>query len=271
MNSYFSDFLTQPEIETQFLPPQNMKVAIIIDTYRQLSSLNPLLQDICRLKLYQTKIDIYIVNNGSDHSNQANLAKFCFAHLQIITPDKQADEFGGFYYGLQFVSHLQYDYIWLLNDDLRLDPLALSILITTLQNHHEVGFVSSQLYQKKEPNTIQEFGNLINSQASYSCNYKMSINDDSINRKPYVKVEFCVVKSILLRHRVVQELGIFKDDFPHCDDIDLCLRVKQAGWVIAVNSNSIIWEKSPDLKLSQSLDSYNECDLYYWQKHKPDF
>lgn len=273
MNSYFSAFWTKPELENHLYAEQIMKVAVIIDTDNQVNSLGLLLEDISKLKLYQTKIDIYIVNNQSNDIDIIKYAKFGFAHLQVIQPSKKLDTRGGFYYGLQLVSKLKYDYIWLLDDDLRLDPLALSTLITTLQNHNEVGLVSSQLYHREEPMTIQELGRLINHRSLPSHTKISQLNNifhKNIKGKSYIKVEFCAAKSILLRQRVVHNLGINTDTYAEFEDIDLCLRVKQAGWILAVNYHSIIWQNYPQLPLSNLIDYQQDCDFYYWQKYRPD-
>ena len=274
MKSYFSGFLAQPEVQTYFTRTHMTKVAIIIETLNDFNSLFSVLEDIGRLKLYQTKLDIYIVDNAADDRTQAYLEKFDFAHIKVLHTGKKLGDYGGFYYGLQYVRKLKYDYIWLLNDDVRLDPLALSTLITTLQNHDEVGLVGSQLYQRTEPKTIQEFGRLINSEPAPS-KIKFGkdnhiLNDELLKDKPYIRVDVCADKSILLRHQVVQHFGVFKDSCLHVDDIDLCLLVKKAGWIIAVNPSSIIWQNSPDLEYYTWTDYDNECNLYYWQKYRQD-
>ncbi|TVP56328.1 MAG: glycosyltransferase family 2 protein [Nodularia sp. (in: Bacteria)] len=274
MKSYFSGYLTQPEVQTDISRSHITKVAIIIETYQKFNSLCSVLEDIGKLKLYQTKIDIYIVDNASDNRNQAYLQKFNFAPLKVLHPGKNLGRSGGFYYGLQYVSKLKYDYIWLLDDDVRLDPLALSALITTLQEHDEVGLVSSQLYHRKEPNTIQEFGRLINGDHAQSKTkfgkHNNILSEELLHSKPYVRVDACAAKSLLLRHRIVQHIGVFKDYCLYFDDLDLCLRVKKAGWIIAINPSSIIWQNLPALEFRPWSDYYNECNLYYWHKYRPD-
>ncbi|WP_414551867.1 glycosyltransferase family 2 protein [Anabaena sp. CCY 0017] len=273
MKSYFSGFLTQPEVQTHSSLRHITKVAVIIETHQKFNSLCSVLEDIGKQKLYQTKIDVYIVDNDLNSKIQGYLQKFNFAHIKVLQPSKKPGDSSNFYYGLQFVSKLKYDYIWLLDDDVHLDPLALSTLITTLQEYDEVGLVGSQVYYRKEPKTIQEFGGLINGkqvQSKISCGKKENIlNEELLQSKPYIRVEHCTSKSLLLRHRVLQHIGVFKNFCLHFDDVDLCLRVKKAGWIIALNPSSIIWHNSENLG-SSWIDYYNECNLYYWHKYRPD-
>ncbi len=274
MESYFSGYLAQPEVQTHISRKHIKKVAIIIETDHNFNSLFSVLEDIGRLKLYQIKIDIYIVDHALDHKIQAYLGKFNFADIKVLQPSKNLGDSGTFYYGLQFVSQLKYDYIWLLDDNVRLDPLALNALITTLQDHDEVGLVGSQFYRRQEPQTIQEFGNLINGEHPQSKTkfgrQNHTLSEELLYSQPYIRVEACAAKSLLLRHQVVQYIGVFKNSCIYFDDLDLSLQVKKAGWIIAVNPSSIIWENLPDWEFCPWIDYYNECNLYYWQKYRPD-
>jgi GT2 family glycosyltransferase len=271
--SYFSGFLAQPEVQAQTSSQHITKVAVIIETHEQLSCLCSLLEDIGKQKLYQTKIDIYVVNNATEDVTPADLQRFYFADIRLLQPGKYLGNYGGFYYGLRFVSKLRYDYVWLLDDDVRLDPLALTTLITTLQENHEVGLVGSQIYQLKEPKTIQEFGRLINDgkpQAKINFDKNGNIlNDEILKSKPYIRVEDFTDKSLLLRHKIVKH-GVFKGYRLHYNDIDLCSRVKQAGWIIAINPSSIIWYNSLAPDFWSGINYDYECSFYYWQKYRPD-
>jgi GT2 family glycosyltransferase len=181
---------------------------------------------------------------------------------------------GGFSYGLQFVSQLEYDYIWLLDNDVRLDPLALETLVQTLQNHPEVGLVGSQIRKLQEPNTIQEVGSFINTTKAHLKtnfgNYSNISNEEILKGRAYINVDVCAAASLLVRKEIVQQIGLFEDYFLHFDDVEWCLRAKQAGWIVAVNPDSIVWHHSPDFKCRPWVNYYDERNLCYcWQKHRP--
>lgn len=274
MKSYLAGFLAQPQVQAHIYHQNIMKVAIIIQADYNLNSLSSILEDIRKQKLYQTKIHIYIVGDALDALSQAYLKKFDFAPITFLQPEQKLADNHGLYYGLQFVSKLKYDYIWLLDGDICLDPLAVSTLITTLQDHQEVGLVCSQVYERKEPKTIQEFGNLINSNYLQSQTNRPKSNnilgEELLHNKPYIQVEYCAAKSLLLPYQVLQHLGIYKDFARNLKTTDLCVRVQKAGWIIAVNPSSIIWQNSPDLELRSGINDNNECNFYYWQKYRPD-
>jgi GT2 family glycosyltransferase len=74
-------------------------------------------------------------------------------------------------------------------------------------------------------------------------------------------VDICAAASLLVRREVVQQIGVFEDYFLHFDDVEWCLRAKQAGWIIAVNPASIIWHDSPDFKCRPWINYYDERNL----------
>lgn len=275
VKNYFLGFLAQPQAITHISYVSNIKVAILIVTHNKLNYICSLLEDVCKLKLYQTKIDIYVVDNASDDGTQAYLEKFSFANVKVLQTGSNLGGSGGFSYGLQVVSQLEYDYIWLLDDDVHLDPLALSSLIKTLQNHDEVGLVGSQIRKLKEPHTIQEIGSFINDAKAHLkinfANQSNINNEDILQGKSYLSVDVCAAASLLIRRQVVQQIGLFENYFLHFDDVEWCLRAKQAGWIVAVNPHSIIWHDSPDFKCRPWINYYDERNLCYcWQKHRPD-
>jgi hypothetical protein len=83
-------------------------------------------------------------------------------------------------------------------------------------------------------------------------------------------VDICAAASLLVRRKVVQQIGVFENYFLHFDDVEWCLRAKQASWVVASNPASIVWHNSPDLKSRPWISYYDDRNLCYcWQKHQP--
>lgn len=254
---------------------RSAKVATVIVTWNKLHDVCLLLEDIAKLNLQHIQLDIYVVDNASTDGTQAYLEQHYSSKVKILETGSNLGGSGGFSHGLQFVSKLQYDYLWLLDDDVRLDPLALSALIQTLQKSNEVGLVGSQIRKLKEPDTIQELGSFINiEKAHLRTNFGNCSNiytQKIIRSKPYISVDACAAASLLVRSEVVRQIGVFEDYFLHFDDVEWCLRAKQAGWIIAVNPASLVWHYSPDFKCRPWINYYDERNLCYcWQKHRPD-
>ncbi|MCU0533468.1 MAG: glycosyltransferase family 2 protein [Hydrococcus sp. Prado102] len=253
---------------------KSIKVATIIVTWNKLHNICLLLEDITKLDLQHIQLDTYVVDNASDDGTQSYLEQH-YSWSEILQTGSNLGGSGGFSHGLQVVSKLEYDYIWLLDDDVRLDPLALYALIKTLQNNNEVGLVGSQIRKLQEPNTIQEIGSFIDSKKAHlKTNFGNSSNlsnEEILKEKLYIYVDACAAASLLVRREIIREIGVFEDYFLHFDDVEWCLRAKQAGWIVAVNPASIIWHHSPDFKCRPWVNYYDERNLCYcWQKHRPE-
>lgn len=253
---------------------RSIKVAAIIVTWNKLHYICSLLEDISNLELQDINIDIYVVDNASSDGTQSYLEEYYSGQIQILQTGKNLGGSGGFSYGLEFVSQLEYDYLWLLDNDVRLDPLALITLTNTLENHQEVGLVGSQIRKLQEPNKIQELGSYIHPQKAHlKTNYANLVNISTaeiLQGRPYINVDICAAASLLVRRKIVETIGVFENYFLHFDDVEWCLRAKQAGWMVVVNPDSIIWHYSPDFKSRPWIHYYDERNLCYcWQKHRP--
>ena len=251
----------------------NIAIATVIVTWNKLHDVCLLLDDITRLELKNIQLDVYLVDNGSTDGTQSYVEQY-YTKVKVLQTGSNLGGSGGFSYGLQIVSELEYDYVWLLDNDVRLDNLALSALVETLQTHTEVGLVGSQIRKLDHPNTIQEVGSFVN---SIKAHLKTNFGDRPITStaeilagQPYLIVDVCAAASLLVRRRVIQQIGLFENYFLHFDDVEWCLRAKQASWVVASNPASIIWHSSPDFKFRPWISYYDERNLCYcWQKHRP--
>jgi len=249
------------------------KVATVIVTWNKLHDVCSLLRDITHLDIKSIQLDTYVVDNNSSDGTQTYIQQH-YPYVKVLQTGSNLGGSGGFSHGLQIVSKLGYDYLWLLDNDVRLDSLALRPLVETLENHAEVGLVGSQIRKLDRPDTIQEVGSFINSiKAHLKTNFgncRVTPIEEILAGEPYVTVDVCAAASLLVRREVVQQIGLFEDYFLHFDDVEWCLRAKQASWVVACNPASIIWHSSADFKSRPWINYYDERNLCYcWQKYQP--
>ncbi|HEY9691944.1 MAG TPA: glycosyltransferase family 2 protein [Oculatellaceae cyanobacterium] len=247
-------------------------VAAIIVTWNKLQDVCLLLDDLAKLSLNNIHLDIYVVDNASTDGTPAYIQQN-YPQVKLLQTGTNLGGSGGFSHGLKTVSQLEYDYLWLLDNDVRLETLALSFLVETLQTYEEVGLVGSQIRKLDDPNTLQEVGIFINfTKAHIKNNFgnsPVTSNQELLKCQPYLVVDACAAASLLVRRIVVQKIGVFEDYFLHFDDIEWCLRAK-ANWVVAVNPSSIVWHPSPDSKSRPWISYYDERNVCYcWQKHQP--
>lgn len=251
-----------------------IKVAAVIVTWNKLNDVCLVIEDTTKLDLSGIKLDIFVVDNASTDGTQAYIEQN-YPLVQVLQTSENLGGSGGFSYGLNFVRELEYDFIWLLDNDVRLDTQSLLPLTKTLSNHSEVGLVGSQIRKLDEPNIIQEIGACIYPKKAhvktYFGNTQVVSNEEILLGKPYLTVDMCAAASLLVRREVVQQIGVFENYFLHFDDVEWCLRALQHGWIVAANPQSIVWHASPDFKFRPWVSYYDERNICYcWQKHRPE-
>lgn len=251
-------------------------VATVIVTWNKKNDVCSLIEDITKLNTSGINLDIFVVDNASNDGTQDYIEKN-YPHIKVLQTGENIGGSGGFSYGLNFVSQLEleYDYIWLLDNDVRLDKEALLPLVEILKNHPEVGLVGSQIRKLEQPQIIHEIGIFLYPKKAHLknnfANFSAISNEELLSGNSYIKVDFCSAASLLVRREVVQQIGVFENYFLHFDDVEWCLRAKKAGWVVTAHPASIVWHSSPDFKQRPWISYYDERNLCYcWQKHHPE-
>jgi GT2 family glycosyltransferase len=252
-----------------------IRVASVIVTWNKRQAVDRLIQDLDQLKLSNVILDTYIVDNASTDGTQRFLEQKYGSRIQVLQTGENLGGSGGFSYGLAHVRELDYDYLWLLDNDVRLDTLTLTELVQTLETQEKVGIVGSQIRKTQDPETIQEVGSFIYpAKAHLKIHFGNSLAssaDPVLNFQPYVQVDVCAAASLLARREVAQQAGDFENYFLHFDDVEWCLRVQQAGWTVAINPRSRVWHDAPDFKGRAWISYYDERNICYcWQKHRPE-
>jgi GT2 family glycosyltransferase len=88
------------------------------------------------------------------------------------------------------------------------------------------------------------------------------------------QLDFVSGASLLLRREALEMVGLFDDQsfFMYWEDTDLGLRLRRAGWQLAVAGKSRVWHKqSASLgKGSKLLDEYFTCSgVRFLRRHAP--
>lgn len=132
------------------------------------------------------------------------------------------------------------DYVWILNNDTVVHPLALwhsvECFLQSSKAGVRVGAVGSKLYDYHDPERVQFDGDRVyygGMQAPHSP------EADKVGFKTYVSGA-----SAVLARKALEECGGFDEAFfLYFEDNDLCLRLFNAGWRVAFQPKSIVYHK----------------------------
>lgn len=128
------------------------------------------------------------------------------------------------------------EYIWILNNDTVVTPMALKFLVETMEKNSKIGICGSKTFFYYNPNKIQcESGFKYNKWLAYPFKMKDGYKQKSLS---YVNGA-----AMFVRKSFIEEVGYLCEDyFLYYEEIDWALRGKDK-YILGYNPNSIIYHK----------------------------
>lgn len=125
-------------------------------------------------------------------------------------------------------------WIWLVNNDARAEPDALERLIEHARRHPDAGALGCRVVEADPPHAVQSWGG--GRIGWWRGNTRHLIDPAHGSRLDYI-----TGASMLLRADALREIGLFDPRFfVYWEDVDLCLRLRAAGWRLAVAPDAVV-------------------------------
>lgn len=214
-------------------------------------------------------MDVIVVDNGSTDDTVARL-KGCGLGVRIIEPGRNL----GFGAACNLAaSHAQGEHLLLLNPDATLEPEALAILLRTLEEQPEIGAIapyiqaldaSPELSWGEEPGILQEWRR-----------QRAQNGIGAVPSPPALASTVAWVSGacLLLRGDAWREVGGFDEGFfLYFEDLDLCKRIRSAGWSIVYEprARAIHRRGHSSSQIAPQVEAwYRASQLRYYLKHAP--
>lgn len=153
-------------------------------------------------------------------------------------------------------------YIVTLNNDTRVDRSWLTELVAPAESRPEVGMVASRICSWDEPDLIDSLGVAV-------CRDGMSRG--SRRRRRYSELSVGICEDILFpsacaalyRRTMIDIIGFFDDDFfAYCEDTDLGLRGRLAGWLAVLARDAVVYHR-----YSRSGGEFSPFKLYLVERN----
>jgi GT2 family glycosyltransferase len=188
-----------------------------------------------------TPHEVIVVDNAS-HDNSAQMAREEFPEVTLIANDTNE----GFARGNnQAYGAARGEWIWLLNPDTEVRPHAAEAMIEFLEADAKRGAVASALIDARDSHIQRSCRTFPTPAALWAEGsglakfyprsrrfgfYRMGW----WNMKTAREVDQPMASSFMLRRAAIESIGgLFDEQFPiFFNDVDLCLRIKEAGWQI---------------------------------------
>jgi GT2 family glycosyltransferase len=189
---------------------------------------------------------ILVVDNGSTNRSVAQIRKVC-PGVEVLETGKNLGYGGGSNVGIQRALEEGADYVWLLNNDTKVGSKALGALVAAAEADERVGGVGSVIYHMDDMSRVQVWGGgYLNLMTGHSREATSLVSRE--------KLSWLSGASLLLRVAALNEIGLLDENFfMYWEDTDLCFRLREANWELAVAHQSRIWHKGHGSSNGQEL------------------
>jgi GT2 family glycosyltransferase len=182
-------------------------------------------------------LTIVVVDNGSTDDSVFRIST-SFPDITILKSDKNLGFAGGNNIGIRHALDRLAGFIWLLNNDTKPTPDALSALVAKAIANDQLGAVASICYYADSPTRVQVWGGTrVNLWLGRSRNATEAQKDEWFDA--------LYGASLLIRSTAFEDVGLLDPEFFfYCEETEFCLRLRKKEWGIAVAPHSIVLHKA---------------------------
>jgi GT2 family glycosyltransferase len=154
------------------------------------------------------------------------------------------------------------NYIVTLNNDTRVERTWLAELIAPVEEQPEVGMVASRICGWDDPDLIDSLGVAICPDGmSRGSRRRRRYSTLSLGR--FEEILFPSACAALYRREMIERIGFFDDDFfAYCEDTDLGLRGRIAGWRAVLARDAVVYHR-----YSRSGGEFSPFKLYLVERN----
>jgi len=217
-----------------------VKIAALVLNWNKKNELISLLNDLSHIK--EPIFDIFVVDNASqDKSVEA--VRLNFPKVNIFINSENLGGTGGFNSGIiQILKNVNYEYIWLLDNDVRVISTTLEKLLKVIESDPKIGMVGSRILDIDSPRITVETGS--------SLRWDM-IGVDPLNRnvtgtiEETIEVDYVAICSAIVRVEAIKKVGLMDQRFFLLwDDMEWGLSFKERGYKVLAAADSIVYHAS---------------------------
>ena len=254
-----------------FTPVVDPKILVIIVNWNKIDMLDPLLASLPQQQ-GRYSFDVLVVDNASTDGSQ-EMVRAKYPQVMMIENPTNIGGTGGFNTGMRWglESQRDYDFLWLLDNDVILHPHALDGLMDAIETLPHTGLAGSTILIMDDNELVQEAGSDINWHRGTLMSRGIG-RFDALEPGGLWEVDYCAACSLLARVKAIREIGIWDPAyFLYWDDIDWGIRFNRAGWrVVSTTASQVEHANFNVRRARQGLSSFYLCvrnPLYCLQRY----
>ncbi len=217
-----------------------MNIAAVVVNWNKKADVLDLLNDLAGVK--SPAFDVFVVDNAStDGSPEAIRVRF--PHVQLIINKENLGGTGGFNTGVDHILKLGgYDYIWLLDNDAKIQNNTLTELVNAMKTDARIGMVGSHVKDIDNRKITVELGANIRWDVIGTIPvYRNTITEI----ENIIPVDYVAICSALIDVKALKDVGIMDGRlFLFWDDMEWGLSFKEHGYNVVAAPQSIVYHGS---------------------------
>ncbi len=179
----------------------------------------------------------------------------------ILIDDKNTGFAGNNNQGMKIALDQKYDYIFLHNGDLKLEPNAIDELVKLAESDKKIGSVQALVKHWNEPDKVNVSGGVFHI-AGYGYARDNWKKIDNQNYKNGEEITYASGAAVLYRSKALEEVGLLEEAFfMYHEDLELGLRLRIAGYKNVLCSLAFALH---DYNFSRNINKFKWMELYKW-------
>lgn len=154
------------------------------------------------------------------------------------------------------------DYIMFVNNDIDLEPDCLLRLVQFMDEHPRAGACGPLIFYDDPRDTIWAAGGRVFPDLMWFPPILRGSSDPGLHRAR--RVDYIHGCALLIRRQVLETVGLFDPRFfIYHDEVDLCMRIRQAGWSVWLVPEARLYHK-----VTQAVGQHSPMMIYYTSRNK---
>lgn len=190
---------------------------------------------------------VIVADNGSTDSSLEYLAQaYPGGEIDVMAFDRNYGFAEGYNKALREL-HGKYEYAVLLNSDVAARENWLTPLVSFMDSHPDVAACAPKLLSYREPDKFEyagASGGFLDRHGYPYCRGRIfdTVERDSGQYDMVIPVFWASGAALMVRSELYVKVGgLDKDFFAHMEEIDLCWRIKLAGYAVVVIPQSVVF------------------------------
>ncbi len=241
--------------------PGPARVALVILHFEALSDTLSCLDSVAALTRPPDRL--IVIDNGSSADPSAAIMA-CYPRVELRRNARNLGFGGGHNPWLAELLAQDIDWIWLLNNDTRVEPESLQAMLEYAASEQSLGAVGATLRALEPPHPVLAIG---------GGRVQPWLGRSRHVRSAAVSPDYITGACLLLRADALRQCGLFDPGyFMYWEDVDLCFRLRAAGWTLGVATAASVFHAegaTGDLDRPLRAEWLNASAVRFFRQHGP--